>query len=195
MPPDAPPTGPCAACGSTTGRLRACSRCRRVRYCSRACQTADWAASHKHTCARPRCLDLDALLRDKFDGASLADVPRPCRRCSRPLDVFYSQIWTLPDVLVMHLDRNHQEYGKIERVVDYPIESLDLGAFVANPRVKSAKFDLCAVTMHEFTTQQLGHYSAIVRRHDAWFHACDRTVTVAEPRSTKATILYYRKQG
>lgn len=122
-------------------------------------------------------------------------MPRPCSRCSRPLEVFYSQIWSLPDVLVIHLDRNHTDYGKIERVVDYPIESLGLSAFVANPRVKSASYDLYAVTMHEFTAHQLGHYSAIVRRHDAWFHANDRSVTVAEPRSSKATILYYRKQG
>ncbi|KAI9090435.1 hypothetical protein DFS34DRAFT_369501 [Phlyctochytrium arcticum] len=39
-----PPTGP---------KFPMCSKCRRVRYCSRDCQKADWG-SHKTTCGRKR---------------------------------------------------------------------------------------------------------------------------------------------
>ncbi len=33
-------------------QLRACGRCRAVRYCSTECQRADWAAGHKGVCVR-----------------------------------------------------------------------------------------------------------------------------------------------
>ena len=39
----------CAACGPTGGRLRACSRCKAVRYCGERCQREAWAA-HKAVC-------------------------------------------------------------------------------------------------------------------------------------------------
>ncbi|KAG2427727.1 hypothetical protein HXX76_012052 [Chlamydomonas incerta] len=44
----------CARCGAAAGaggtRLRKCSRCQAVRYCSEACQTAHWAAGHEREC-------------------------------------------------------------------------------------------------------------------------------------------------
>lgn len=45
--------GACERCRVREGgrvTLHACSRCRRVRYCGRACQAADWRA-HKASCA------------------------------------------------------------------------------------------------------------------------------------------------
>lgn len=38
----------CASCGAP-GVVR-CGRCRKVRYCSAACQGAHWKAEHKRTC-------------------------------------------------------------------------------------------------------------------------------------------------
>lgn len=43
-------TACCASCGATGGRLRACSRCRRVRYCGELCQRTHWA-EHKRDCS------------------------------------------------------------------------------------------------------------------------------------------------
>ena len=43
----------CAACGAAAGKgvkLRKCARCRQVRYCSPACQAADWAR-HRAECS------------------------------------------------------------------------------------------------------------------------------------------------
>jgi hypothetical protein len=47
--------GACAQCGAAAGggsavRLSACARCKKVRYCGRACQAAHWKAGHKKTC-------------------------------------------------------------------------------------------------------------------------------------------------
>jgi len=41
----------CDACGGAAGLV--CARCKGRRYCSRACQSADWA-SHKATCSAPQ---------------------------------------------------------------------------------------------------------------------------------------------
>ena len=41
----------CAVCQADT-RLRLCAQCRSTRYCSLACQYADWA-SHKRSCRPP----------------------------------------------------------------------------------------------------------------------------------------------
>jgi len=43
----------CAGCQKSGVRLRACSKCHAVRYCSTACQRAHWRA-HKQTCITPK---------------------------------------------------------------------------------------------------------------------------------------------
>jgi hypothetical protein len=47
--------GACAQCGAAAGggsavRLSTCARCKKIRYCGRACQAAHWKAGHKKTC-------------------------------------------------------------------------------------------------------------------------------------------------
>jgi hypothetical protein len=50
----APGTHVCDRCRrALLGKGGACSRCKAVRYCSRECQVADWAAGHKSMCKPP----------------------------------------------------------------------------------------------------------------------------------------------
>lgn len=45
----------CAACGAAeaeTVKLKKCSQCQRVAYCSKECQVQDWKAGHKTVCGR-----------------------------------------------------------------------------------------------------------------------------------------------
>jgi hypothetical protein len=44
------PSRPCAACGELFPKLKQCSRCKAVAYCSRDCQLAHWKAGHKESC-------------------------------------------------------------------------------------------------------------------------------------------------
>ena len=41
----------CARCGDTQAALRACARCKAVKYCGRSCQSEDWK-QHKAACRR-----------------------------------------------------------------------------------------------------------------------------------------------
>jgi hypothetical protein len=44
------PSRPCAQCGELFPKLKQCSRCKAVAYCSRDCQLAHWKAGHKQAC-------------------------------------------------------------------------------------------------------------------------------------------------
>lgn len=55
-----PLPGACSSCGSKETKLKRCSRCKRVAYCSRDCQAADWK-QHKKACAQ-RCTRCDELM-------------------------------------------------------------------------------------------------------------------------------------
>ena len=41
----------CDECGKTEGKLRLCTRCRQVRYCSTDCQRKAWTSGHKDKCS------------------------------------------------------------------------------------------------------------------------------------------------
>ena len=56
--------------------LKVCERCKKVGYCSKLCQKADWKRAHKHECKGPSPLPKDNLteLRDKFLRNKLANL-------------------------------------------------------------------------------------------------------------------------
>jgi len=57
-------TGTCVKCRGLPdagGKLRSCSACQAVKYCSRTCQVADWRSYHKRFCARFAAERKDAL--------------------------------------------------------------------------------------------------------------------------------------
>ncbi|TRM61850.1 hypothetical protein BD626DRAFT_500736 [Schizophyllum amplum] len=53
------PTVTCFYCQKKTSDAKRCSRCRLVNYCSKACQTASWKATHKNSC-KPHASLVDA---------------------------------------------------------------------------------------------------------------------------------------
>jgi hypothetical protein len=44
------PPKPCANCGELFPKLKVCTQCRGVSYCSKECQLAHWKAGHKQVC-------------------------------------------------------------------------------------------------------------------------------------------------
>lgn len=77
----------CASC-CQQDQLKLCSRCRVVKYCSKACQTSDWKA-HKPICRKggPPPVDLLARRQDTVHESqasaykdSVGNVPAPTRQ-------------------------------------------------------------------------------------------------------------------
>nr|WOG36174.1 uncharacterized protein [Candida metapsilosis] len=114
------------------------------------------------------------------------------------------QIWSTGDILTIHLKRFHSARAfsdKIDVVVDFPIEGLDMKPYVANPTVqdKDCVYDLIAVDNH-YGGLGGGHYTASVRnfKDDKWYYFNDSRVTeIDNPEelvSSAAYLLFYRRR-
>ncbi len=82
------------------------------------------------------------------------------RRASKTLE-----IWKVPDILVIHLKRFSANRGlrdKIDSVVDFPIENLDLSDRVGLSEGKGMTYDLFAVDNH-YGGLGGGHYTAFAQ--------------------------------
>lgn len=89
-----------------------------------------------------------------------------CNRCKELRQAEKTlEIWTAPDVLVIHLKRfsaNRQFRDKIDVTVEFPIEGLDLTNIVGVGGGKTLKYDLFAVDNH-YGGLGGGHYTAFAK--------------------------------
>jgi ubiquitin carboxyl-terminal hydrolase 4/11 len=89
-----------------------------------------------------------------------------CNRCKeRRLANKKLEIWTVPDILVIHLKRFSAHRGlrdKIDVLVDFPTENLDLKDWVGLPEGKNTVYDLFAVDNH-YGGLGGGHYTAFAQ--------------------------------
>jgi ubiquitin carboxyl-terminal hydrolase 4/11/15 len=94
------------------------------------------------------------------DNAWYCNRCKELRRATKTLE-----IWTAPDILVVHLKRfsAHRTFrDKIEAFVDCPLEGLDLSGKVGLPEDRSLVYDLFAVDNH-YGGLGGGHYTASAR--------------------------------
>ncbi|OKL63316.1 hypothetical protein UA08_01805 [Talaromyces atroroseus] len=155
---------------------------------------------------RKRGLTLDQCL-DEFGREEILSendawyCPR-CKEHRRASKKF--ELWKTPDILVIHLKRFSASRGfrdKIDELVDFPIEGLDL-----NGRVESAEpgesliYDLFAVDNH-YGGLGGGHYTAYAKNFltDEWNEYNDSHVSKAinpsKVISTAAYLLFYRRRS
>jgi ubiquitin carboxyl-terminal hydrolase 4/11/15 len=91
------------------------------------------------------------------DNAWYCSRCKELRRATKTLD-----IWTVPDILIIHLKRfsGHRTFrDKIEELVDFPVEGLDLSGKVGFPEGRDLTYDLFAVDNH-YGGLGGGHYTA-----------------------------------
>ncbi|MED6135339.1 hypothetical protein PIB30_045528 [Stylosanthes scabra] len=116
------------------------------------------------------------------------------RQASKKLD-----LWRLPEVLVIHLKRfQYSRYSKnkLETYVDFPIDNLDLSAYITLGNDKSYHYTLYAVSNH-FGSMGGGHYTAFVHHGgDQWYDFDDSRVypiSKEKIKSSAAYVLFYRR--
>ncbi|KHN36512.1 Ubiquitin carboxyl-terminal hydrolase 8 [Glycine soja] len=81
------------------------------------------------------------------------------RQASKKLD-----LWRLPEILVIHLKRfQYSRYlkNKLETYVDFPVDNLDLSAYITHGNGESYNYTLYAVSNH-YGSMGGGHYTAFV---------------------------------
>ncbi|KAI9734542.1 MAG: CSN-associated deubiquitinating enzyme Ubp12 [Cirrosporium novae-zelandiae] len=128
-----------------------------------------------------------------------------CPRCKehrRASKTF--ELWTSPDILVIHLKRfsSHRNFrDKLDVLVDFPVEGLDLTGRVAQPEDgKSLIYDLCAVDNH-YGGLGGGHYTAFAKNFidGNWYEYNDSMVSKKnDPHyvvSNAAYLLFYRRRS
>lgn len=89
-----------------------------------------------------------------------------CNRCKELRQATKTlEIWTVPDILVVHLKRfsSHRAFrDKVDALVDFPVEGLDLNGKVLLPEGKDLVYDLFAVDNH-YGGLGGGHYTAFAK--------------------------------
>jgi ubiquitin C-terminal hydrolase len=89
--------------------------------------------------------------------------------------------WKLPKYLIINLKRFKNNSRKIDTVIDFPIDNLDMSAYCPlNPREKS-KYKLISIGNHIGGSSNGGHYYAINRNsNDEWIIHNDASVRTLE---------------
>ncbi|XP_075814426.1 ubiquitin carboxyl-terminal hydrolase 11 [Microtus pennsylvanicus] len=114
-------------------------------------------------------------------------------------------LWTLPEVLIIHLKRfsfSKVAREKLDTLVQFPIRDLDFSEFVIQPKNDSApdlyKYDLIAVSNH-YGGMRDGHYTTFARNKDSgqWHYFDDNSVSPVNENqieSKAAYVLFYQRQ-
>jgi ubiquitin carboxyl-terminal hydrolase 4/11/15 len=109
-------------------------------------------------------IDLDECFTETSKSEVLSeDNAWYCSRCKeRRRATKTLEIWTVPDILIIHLKRFSGQRtfrDKMDNLVDFPVEGLDLSGKVGFPEGKDLTYDLFAVDNH-YGGLGGGHYTA-----------------------------------
>ncbi|PVI05610.1 UCH-domain-containing protein [Periconia macrospinosa] len=130
------------------------------------------------------------------DNAWYCSRCKELRRATKTLE-----IWTAPDILVVHLKRfsSHRAFrDKVDALVDFPMEGLDLTGKVGLPEDKELVYDLFAVDNH-YGGLGGGHYTAFAKNFfdQQWYEYNDSSVSKCGRSvvTTAAYLLFYRRRS
>ncbi|KAF2634783.1 UCH-domain-containing protein [Massarina eburnea CBS 473.64] len=132
------------------------------------------------------------------DNAWYCNRCKELRRATKTLE-----IWTAPDILVVHLKRFSSQRAfrdKVDALVDFPVQGLDLTGKVGLPEDKDLVYDLFAVDNH-YGGLGGGHYTAYAKNmfDQQWYEYNDSSVTkCSNPErvvTTAAYLLFYRRRS
>lgn len=179
---------------------------------------ADAEAKKNRTLNLDDCLD-EFTREEKLGEDDLWYCPR-CKKHQQATKKF--EIWKLPDILVVHLKRFSNSRilrDKIETLVDFPVEGLDLEARVGERQALKALastgevpaeltlddmdeplvYDLYGVDEHMGGLGG-GHYRAYAKNPEdgVWYHFDDSHVTRSQPKeavNAYAYLLFYRRRA
>ena len=108
------------------------------------------------------------------------------------------KFWSFPCILVIDLKRFNARNQKNQILVSFPLDDLDLSAYVIGYKKKSFVYELYGVCNHSGGVLG-GHYTSYVKNANGkWYHFNDTNVTevvaVETIVSPKAYCLFYRKK-
>ena len=109
-------------------------------------------------------------------------------------------IYRTPNYLIVQFKRfktqNADNHKKVNKFIDYPIDSLDLSKYVIGPNKGDSVYDLYGVINH-YGDMNGGHYIALCKNDNKWYEFDDSHVVQKSQRdvvSKHAYILFYKKR-
>lgn len=108
--------------------------------------------------------------------------------------------WSFPKILVITLKRfSYDGTNKIDNLVNFPLEDLDLSKYITGYNSASYVYDLYGVCNH-IGNVFMGHYTAFVKNSsDEWIHYNDSSIEIIKDKSMIITpmayCLFYRKKN
>jgi ubiquitin carboxyl-terminal hydrolase 4/11 len=136
---------------------------------------------------RKRGMNLDECFEETAKAEDLTeDNAWYCPKCEElRLASKQLQLWTVPDILVIHLKRFSAGRGlrdKIDALVDFPVEGLDLSGKVGVNEGKDLIYDLFAVDNH-YGGLGGGHYTAFAKNFydDEWYEYNGKLNIASQP--------------
>jgi ubiquitin C-terminal hydrolase len=107
--------------------------------------------------------------------------------------------WNFPKILIVSLKRFTPDgMNKLNNMIDFPIDDLDLSKYVQGYNPSKYKYELYGICNHMGGVTG-GHYTAFVRHIDnVWIHFNDNSVEIVDDASKIVTplayCLFYRKK-
>ena len=105
--------------------------------------------------------------------------------------------WSLPKILIIHINRWTIQGTKRDVSVTFPLTNLDFSSYVIGYNKSSYIYDLFAVCYHH-GSEKLGHYtSCCLTSAGVWLHYDDANVSKVDSRhvvNRDSYILFYRKK-
>jgi ubiquitin C-terminal hydrolase len=106
-------------------------------------------------------------------------------------------IFRVPKVLILILKRFDNHEMKISKLIDFPIDNLDISNYVLDTREKKTKYSLYGLVNHYGNTGG-GHYTACCKNNGIWYNFNDSNVSVISDLSElvdeSVYILFYKQK-
>lgn len=112
----------------------------------------------------------------------------------------YIKFWDFPKILFVLFKRfSPNGKSKINNVIDFPLDNLDLSSFVCGYKPNTYNYELFGVCNHSGGLLG-GHYTAYVKnKHNEWIHYNDTRWEIVQNTkdiiTAKAYCLFYRKKN
>ncbi|CAG9314363.1 unnamed protein product [Blepharisma stoltei] len=140
-----------------------------------------------------------------------------CKKCPEQKIVGQTEIWRVPDILIIHLKRFRYNKNRLEKIcntINFPLESLDISSWMLSSEKtvgntvsttrENCMYDLFAVVNHSGGSVEGGHYTCYclhkTEEKSTWLYFDDdRVYSVTEDAekeivTSRAYILFYRRQ-
>ena len=104
-------------------------------------------------------------------------------------------IWKFPNILIIHLKRFTNDGKKIVKLIDFPIDNLDLKKYCIGYDKKKSIFSLVGICNH-IGSLNSGHYYSYCKQNNDWYKFDDTSVSKInkdEIITKHAYCLFYKK--